>query len=151
MNGLKQYVLPIINIKPRSVLSGLPWIIIKKDRATILLSKFLRLLHAFNDLLSSITMVDIKVNNSYLFYLLSISAHNIRGSDCNIVDVAKAIGLFLVALVVFESFSEDAGVMAWRSNSAEGVFEILGNDLVTCFNDCSTGEKGCLPSFRGNT
>ena len=101
-------------------------------------SELLWLLHTFDDLLCSISVMHIKVNNSNFLDLLAIGAHDIRGGDSHVVDIAKAIGLLLIALVVFESFSEYASVMARRPYSTESIFELLRHDLVTCLDDSST-------------
>ena len=70
-------------------------------------------------------MMHIKVNDGYFFYLLAISAHDIGSCNCYVIDVTEAIGLFLITLIVFESFSENTSMMAWWSYRTKRVLELL--------------------------
>ena len=148
MNGLEENILSIVNIKPWPVLSGFSRIIVEKDWATALLSKLLWLLHTLYYFLGSISVMYIKVNDCDFLDLFSISAHYIWGRDSHIVDIAKSICLLLVTFIILKSFTKDSSMMAWWSDSTEGVPKFLRHYLITCFDNCSTWEKSGFPSLR---
>mgnify|MGYP006893814184 CR=1 FL=1 len=77
----------------------------------------------------------IKVYNCNFVYFLSIIAFEICGSYSNIIDVAKAIGLLVVALVVFKSTAKHSSVMTWWSDGAKSILKFSGHNSICGFDN----------------
>lgn len=134
MYRLKQYILTILFIKPGLEQCWLTRIIIPKHRTIWLFFEYNRFLHALNDLLSSISMMHIKINNCNSFYLISVSAFQICCSQSNIINVAKSICLLLIALIIFESLSKYSRVMARGPYSTKSISHLVWHYLITGFD-----------------
>ena len=92
-------------------------------------------------------MVHVKVNYCHFFNLLSVCVFEVTSSHCSIVDVAKSIGLLLIALIVFEGLAKYTSVVTRWSYSTECIPNFFGHNLIDSFDDRATTEQGCLPSM----
>ena len=137
MYRLKENIRTILFIKPWLKQGWLSRIIVPQYRAARLFFEYSWFLHALNDLLSSISVMNIKINDSNSFYLISVSAFQVCSSKSNIIDVAKSICLLLITLIIFECFSKNSCVVARGSYSAESISHLIRHYLITCFNYCS--------------
>ena len=69
-------------------------------------------------------MVYIEVHDGDSLDLRSVGAHQVRGCNSHIVDVAESVCLLLIALVVTEGLAENASMVTWRSDRAERILEV---------------------------
>ena len=150
MNWLEKYVLSIILVEPRPVLSWLPGVAIPKNRRFCWFTKHLWLLHAFNYFLSTIAVMHVNVHNRHSFDLLPVGIFHVCCSNCNIVYIAKSISLFLITNIIFESLAEYTRVMSRRPDCTESIPILRSHDLITCFNDSTTCLQGCIPCICWN-
>lgn len=106
----------------------------------MLLTEHFRSLHALNDLLRTVSMMHIKVYYGNPLDLVTVSVLEVRSCHSDVVNVAEAVGLLLIALVVFESLTEDAGVVTWWPHCAERIPEVSGHNLVARLHHCTSGK-----------
>lgn len=119
VHRLKLDVCGIILVEPWFVLSRLSRIIVIQDTCVRLLPESQWTLHALNNFLSAVSMMNIKVNDCNFLYLLSVNVLKICRCDSHVVNVAESIRLLLVTNVLLECLTKDSGVMPWRSDRTE--------------------------------
>ena len=93
VDRLKEHVFAIVLIEPWPILCCLSWIRVIKNACAAFFLEHHRTLHALDDLLSTITMMNIEVYNCNPFYFIPMLVQEISCSNCYVVYVAKAIGL----------------------------------------------------------
>lgn len=138
MNRLEQDILSVLIIKPRLVYCDASWVLVVKDTHVGWLSKDLLTLHALNNFLCSVSMVYVEVNDGNAFNLFSVDVLQVGCCNSSVVDVAEAVCLLLVTLVVLESLAKSACVVAWRSNCTEGITGGARHHLFNAFDNGAT-------------
>ena len=141
------HVFAVFLIEPRPILRRLARVIIVEDGRTGLLSEHLRPLHALYDFLGTVAVVHIEVNDGDAFDLVAIGIFEVRCRHSDVVDVAEAVGLLLVALVVLERLAEDTSVMSGRPHGAEGIPEVAGHNFIASLYNCTARKQGGLPGL----
>ena len=93
-------------------------------------------------MLGPISMVDVKVNNRYLFNGIPVPRFGVGSGHSNIVNKTEPVGLGLVVafIVSMECFTEYSSVMTWWSCGAEGVSEFLLDHCVDSADGGSTSQ-----------
>ena len=66
-------------------------------------------------------MMDVDVDYSHSFDSVPVRVLDVSSAKCDVIEVAEAVGLFLVANIVFEGLAEHAGVVTWRPHGTESV------------------------------
>jgi len=135
VNRLKKYVFTIILVEPWLVLCCRSWIRVVKNAGIRLFLEHHWSLHAFNDLLSTITVVDIEVYDGNSFYFVPVPAHEVSCSNCYVVYIAKTICLFLIAHIVFKCLTEHPSMMPRWPYRAKSICIFTCHQLVACLND----------------
>lgn len=95
---------------------------------------------ALYDLLSTVPMVHVKVNNSYLFNLISVLRHGIAGCYCHIINETEAVAACFSGVIVVEGPSKDASVVAWWPRSTECVPVLTTHDSVNGLDCCPSSQ-----------
>lgn len=111
----------VVLVQPRLVLGCLSRVSVIEDARIWLLLECHRTLHALDDFLSPVTMMNIKIYNRDLFDLLSVHIFQVCRCDGHVVDVAESVGLLLVANVLLKGLSKDSCVVAGGSDSTKGI------------------------------
>lgn len=90
-------------------------------------------------------MVYVKVNNGDFLNLISVLRHGIAGCYCHIVDETEAVAACFSGVIVVESPSKDARMVAWRPRGTECVPVLPTHDSVNSLDGCTSSQEGGLP------
>ena len=102
VHTLEENVVLVIVVEPWLVHSGRPWIVVVQYGCISLFSEDTLSLHALDDLLGAIAVMDVEVNDGNFVDLVSVCALEVSSGDSHVVDIAEPVRVFLVAYVVFE-------------------------------------------------
>jgi len=146
MDWSKKYIFAIIKIKPRFKLVGRNFAR-RKRRNVCSSDKSFRLNQGLDYFLSSIPMVNIKINDCYFFDFVTILAFQVSCSYCNIVYEAKTVaaGFITINVITVECFAEDASMMAWRSDRAKSIPKTFFHHGVYSLNHSTCSQQRRLP------
>jgi len=145
MNRCEQNVAAVIVVKPWSILL-LSDLECSKWRAHgCLHCEWFMADQRLHDLLGSITVVHVKINDCDFLDLVTILGHRITGRHCHVVDKAKSIAAGFVWVVIVESPAEDSRMVAGRSRGAKCISVFPAHHCINCLHSCPCGQQRCLP------
>ena len=150
MDRLELNVLGIVIVQPGPELCCWPWIAIVQDACVCVFFEHHWGLHALDYFLSSVTVVDVEVDNGNTFDLVSIFIHEVGSSNSDIIDVTKSIGLALVTNIVFKCRSKDPSMMSRRPNGAKCICIVAWHNSITSLNHSSRSLQCRLPRLHRN-
>ena len=135
VDGLKEHVFAIVLVEPWFIQCCLSWIRVIKNACIGLFLEHHRTLHALEDLLSTITMMDIEVYDCNPFYFIPMPAQEVSCSNCYVVNIAKAIGLLLITCIILKCLAEHPSMMPRWPYRTEGICILTGHYLVACLKN----------------
>jgi len=146
MDWSKKHIFAIVKIKPRLELVGRNFTR-RKRRNVCSSDKSFRLNQGLDYFLSSIPMVNIKINDCYFFDFVTILAFQVSCSYCDVVYEAKTIAASFISInvITMECFAEDASMMAWRSDRAKSIPKTFFHHGVYSLNHSTRSQQRRLP------
>jgi len=134
MHALELYIFTVLIVKPRLEHRASARIVVVEDTHSRWFSELNLLLHTFDDLLGTIAMVYIKIDYRHALNFLAVDVAQICRSNGDIVNIAEAVGLLLIAFIFLEGLSKYAGMMTWGTNCAKSILIIITHHLVHRFD-----------------
>ena len=88
--------------------------------------------------------MNIKIYYCYFLDFVSVSWFGVSSCHGNCVHVAEAAGLFLITLIVFESWTKNSCVMTRRSHGTESIPNFTFDNFINGFYTGATSKKSCF-------
>lgn len=94
----------------------------------------------FNNLLGTIAMMHVEINDCDFLDLVAILRHSIACCHGHIIDKAKSVAAGFVRIIIVESPAEDSRMVAWWSCCAKGISIFPTHHCIDCLHSCPCGQ-----------
>ena len=145
MNTLEKHIVFVIVIQPRLVDCCWTRVVVIQNRWVWLLPEDAFALHALDDLLSAVSMMNIKIDDRNFSYFVSVCALQVCSSNCDVIDVAKAVCVFLVTHIIFECGTKHTSMMPGWSNCTKSILIFVKHHFVACFYYGTCWQQRSIP------
>ena len=135
----KQYIFPIIKIKPwlelpSLHLAGREWGHIS------FLNKFFWFYQCFDNFLRTVTMVNIEINDRDFLDFLSVLGLEVSCSNCHVIYEAEAIWAGFLTIIIMESFTKNTSMVTRWPSSTKSIPVLLTHHCVTSLDHCTSSQ-----------